>query len=73
MNFQAYYCYLDQGKLVVSEFKPNDFEEATCAYIASCPNSQIAELTFRAILKIDQWRSESALKGQHIKGVSFLG
>jgi hypothetical protein len=56
-NYLFYYCFLKQGLPRILETKPSDFEKLRSCYVACCPNIEIAELTYRANLKIRQWQS----------------
>jgi len=56
-NYQSYYCYIDEGKLVIEENRPHNFDELPNRYVANCPNPEIAKMTYKSNLKIEEWRS----------------
>ena len=56
-SYQPYYCYVDQGTPVVDENRPHNFDELPSSFVAYCPNSDIAEMTYKSALKIEEWRS----------------
>jgi len=56
-NYQTYYCHLKKGTPVIHDHKPENFEAFPSRYIVHCPNSKIAELTFKSNLRIEKWRS----------------
>ncbi len=55
-KLQSYYCYLNQGNPVVVEKEPENFNQLPFNYATHCPNSEIAQMTYRTNLKIREWQ-----------------
>lgn len=58
-KYHSFYCYLQAGNPVILEQEPQDFDELPYSYTTYCPNSEIAEMTYRTNLKIMNWRSNT--------------
>ena len=57
-TFNAYFCYEEQGNPIICEKEPKNFKELPYSYATFCPNDKIAEMIYKANLRIMKMRRE---------------
>ena len=55
-NQQPYYCYLQSGVPVIEIQEPQNFTDLPYHYTTYCPSNTIAEMIYKANLKIMKMR-----------------
>ncbi len=55
-NQQPYYCYLQHGVPVIGVNMPENFTELPYCYTTYCPSDSVAEMVYKANLKIMKMR-----------------
>lgn len=56
-KFKPFYGYMKENNPIVLEVEPEGFDSLEDSYFLICPNLAVAELTYKATMKIKQWRS----------------
>ena len=56
---KTYYCYLNKGSPVLTETKPEGFDELACNDTIMAPNLEIAGRIYDADLTIMRWRDNN--------------
>lgn len=54
--FRPYYCYLNKGTPIITEYKPENFSALPFHYLTHCPNIEVAKMAYNTNLKIMRWR-----------------
>jgi hypothetical protein len=58
MTQKTFYCYIKQGEPKILASEPENFNELPGNHKINSPNLDIAELTFKANLKIKEWQTK---------------
>ena len=54
---QPFYGYINEDHPIVLESEPEGFDNLPGSYFLICPNLAIAELAYKAALRIKKWQS----------------
>lgn len=62
IQHKPFWCYLDNTDVIISNKRPDNFQELSYPYHTRCPNVFAAKRAYETHLKIAQWRNNETVK-----------